>query len=64
MFLTKWQMERLTTARLLAYKDKLMKYHETPNWEDVSYISKSHPLWKEAYKNIKEVLATREHVEK
>jgi hypothetical protein len=49
VFLTKFQMERLTTARLLAYKNKL--------------ITKSHPSWQEAYKNIKEVLTTREHVE-
>ena len=63
MFLTKFEMERLTTPRLLAYKAKLMKYRESPNWDDVSYITKSHPAWQEAYKNVKEVLATREHVE-
>ncbi len=62
LYLSKEQMEKLTTKRLLAYKAKLMKTNEQPN-EDGTGISKEHPLWKEAYKNIKEVLATREHVE-
>lgn len=76
MFLNKVQMEKLNTKRLLAYKSKLMTYPESGcenplcdcHCDDVDCypdtMSKMRPEWKEAYKNIKEVLATREHVEK
>ena len=63
-FLSKDQMEKLTTKRLLAYKTKLMKYHETPEWDDPDSISKSSNSWKEAYANLKSILATRENLKK
>lgn len=62
MFLTKDQMLKLTTKRLLAYKNKLMKYHETDNYDPTGKITKSSPEWQEAYNNLKDILATREHV--
>lgn len=48
LFLTKEQMEKLTTKRLLAYKKSLMKYPEGPNWEEhnVFRMNKQHPEWK------------------
>lgn len=68
------QLNKLTTQRLLAYKNKLMKVHETgqghndycPNFETCygeCGWSKAHPDWKQALKDVKQVLATREHVE-
>lgn len=62
--LTRDQLEKLNTKRLLAYKDKLMKVVEGPNW-DGEYnecFSKQSPEWKELYAMVKELLATREHV--
>lgn len=65
-FLTKEQMQKLNTKRLLAYKDKLMKFPEGPNWDLECHdrMNKSKPEWKEAHANIKEVLASREHVKR
>ena len=65
MFLTKEQLEKLTTKRLLAYKNKLMKYPETKNWDDPNgRMSKEHQVWKNAYQDLKDVLSTRENIEK
>ena len=62
--LTKEQMEKLTTKRLLAYKNAVMRVPEGPNWDDPkAQINKTSPEWQELYANLKEVLATREHVE-
>ena len=67
-FLTKEQMKRLNTRRLLAYKDKLMCYRSPSDdwcmWERSNDITKASPEWQEAYDNIKSILAKREHVEK
>jgi hypothetical protein len=65
-FLTKEQMQKLNTKRLLAYKDKLMKYPEGPSWDEnnVDRMNKSKAEWKKAHANIKEVLAGREHVKR
>jgi hypothetical protein len=62
--LSKEQMEKLTTKRLLAYKTKLMSYHETPDWDDPNSICKASNVWKETYANLKAVLATRENITK
>jgi hypothetical protein len=64
VFLSKEQMSKLTTQRLLAYKKKLYKYPEGPNWDTDDNMNKSRPEWKAAYKNIKEILSAREHIEK
>lgn len=63
-FLSKDQMKKLTTKRLLAYKTKLMSYHETPDWDDPDSVCKTSNSWKEAYANLKSVLATRENLKK
>ena len=64
-FLSIEQMKKLTTKRLLAYKNKLMSYHETPDLGgDINSTSKSSDSWKEAYPNIKTVLATKENLKK
>ena len=61
--LTKEQMLKLTTKRLLAYKNKLMKYHSTQDY-DSNEICKSSPGWIETYNNLKEILSIREHIER
>jgi len=72
-FLTKQELVKLNTKRLLAYKNKLMKFPETMDEYvsvDLNYdpgdkdVSKSHPLWQEVYAVLKEILATREHIVK
>lgn len=63
-FLTKEQMEKLSTRRLLAYKDKMMEYHDTPNWDGDAGLNKTSTSWIEAYENIKSVLSTRENIER
>lgn len=67
--LTKEQMEKLTTKRLLAY---LKSWREAPEHEDheksmyggQSQICKEDQFWKDHFEEIKSVLATREHVER
>lgn len=69
-FLTKPELERLPTKRLLAYRDSLYAYHEGPSHEITLYgmpdlgreLHKQSPEWREAITKVKEVLATREHV--
>lgn len=62
--LSKDQMERLTTKRLLAYRDSLLTWHETCHYDDDYDESKckAGQLWKATYATVKEVLAKREHV--
>ena len=62
-FLSREQLEKLTTKRLLAYKNKLMDFPEEPSW-DSSRMNKSEPEWKQVYSELKEILASREHIEK
>lgn len=63
--LTKQQLEKLTTPRLLAYKNKLMQVPETCNWdqEKTSRLNKESVVWQQTYATVKEILATREHAE-
>ncbi len=65
-FLSKEDLEKLTTKRLLAYKNSLMKVPEEPNWDESANqrISKISPEWKKQYHLVKSVLATRENVQK
>lgn len=51
--LNKIELEKLTTKRLLAYKKQLMKT-----------LDKSSLVYQEILKNLKDILATREHIEK
>lgn len=67
-FLTSEEMEKLTTKRLLAYRNKLYKVPEGPSHEETIYggidtqMHKCRPEWKEAVARVKVVLATRENV--
>jgi hypothetical protein len=68
--LTKHQMGKLTTPRLLAYRDRLLSVHEGPD-DSVRYegaadetLHKQRPEWKATYAECKRILAFRGHVEK
>ncbi len=68
MFLSKEELEKLNTKRLLAYKKMLLEYPEhggDPNdsW-GCNRIGKSSYSWKSTYEEVRAILATREHVEK
>ncbi len=65
-FLNRNELEKLTTQRLLAYKNKLMKVPESPSWDesDDNVVNKTSSVWIEVYEDVKAILATREHVEK
>lgn len=66
--LTIEQMEKLTTRRLLAYKNSLYRVPEGPNHDETMYggidysMHKQRPEWKAALAHAKAVLATREHL--
>jgi len=63
--LTHEQLESLTTPRLLAYKNSLLKCNEGPHWdEDGPGWDKQCPEWQEHYKLVKEILANRPHIDK
>ena len=68
-FLSKEELSRLNTKRLLAYKRKFMQFRDF-TLDQLGYdpdgkeMSKSHPWWQETYGYLKEILSTREHVEK
>lgn len=63
--LTKEQLEKLTTKRLLAYKAALMVVPEKPNWdEEEELLNKTSPEWKATYAMVKGILSEREHVER
>lgn len=64
-FLTEEHLEKLTTKRLIAYKNKLMAYPEGPSWEEgnVKRLNKSDDIWKDQYSLVKKILSTRENVE-
>lgn len=64
--LTKEQLEKLPTKRLLAYKKSLMACQNTPHEDDWgnprNYVTKADPQWLDAYNTLKTILNTREHV--
>ena len=64
--LTREQLESLTTPRLLAYRNSLLRVPEDEDWDDPSPRKwhKQHPEWKTHYALVKEILATRPHEEK
>lgn len=65
-------MEKLTTKRLLAYKNALMKrmprfLKKEWNFGETTLereYSEYYFEWLETYKNLKEILATRQHIER
>lgn len=62
--LSKEQLEKLTTKRLLAYKTSLLMVYESPDFDNPNSLSKESQEWKDCYKITKDILATREHIEK
>jgi hypothetical protein len=68
--LTREQMEALTTERLLAYKNRLYKVPEGPSYDEwepggTHYgVHKECPEWQQTLATAKEILSTREHVER
>lgn len=69
--LKKEHMEKLNTKRLLAYKNALLKVPERSDWDWVSErnnvpsrLNKTSPEWIETMQILKEILKTREHVER
>jgi len=70
-YLTKEQMQKLSTKRLLNYKRKYLSYNHYmycslcsgPCEETMVRNAKEISEWEIAHKNLKEVLATREHIE-
>jgi len=66
LYLTETQLKRLSTLRLYTYKKKLMKAVETPDWGDDGNetFNKSNPEWQKTYQFVKEILNTRENIER
>lgn len=65
--LTHEQMSALTTKRLLAYKNSLMRVPEKAvhiMYDTTQRICKDNPKWIKTYGECKAILATREHVDK
>ncbi len=64
------QLERLTTKRLLAYRNKLLQTTETGDWIDypnscVKQLGgKQSTAWQAEYQIVKDILASREHIDK
>lgn len=71
------EMEKLPTKRLLAYKSRLLRVsdgkcycgdwgcnHEREQLLKIGAFIKSSPQWQELYNNVKEVLSTREHIQR
>lgn len=56
-------LHKLTTRRLLKYRDALLQCYDTLT-EDVTHpeIIKSSDEWKQHYMLVKSILATREHI--
>ena len=65
-------LKKLTTKRLLAYKETLYRAREYPSWELTIYggdnankeITKDQPEWQAAMGMVKAILSKREHVSK
>jgi hypothetical protein len=75
--LTREQLEKLPTKRLLAYKSRLLRVsdgncscgcegcdHEINQLLEDGVLIKSSPIWQQTYAAVKEILSTREHVER
>ena len=69
--LTKESLESMSTRALLGRLQRLRECEDSPDCSDLSpteisasagILFKSDPLWTSAYEQVKEVLATREHV--
>lgn len=67
-------LARLTTKRLLSYRNSLYRAPEGPSRDNVEvpyrsadgnwhHLHKGHPAWRQALTTVKAELARREHVE-
>jgi len=64
--LTESQLCRLSTQRLLAYRNKLLQYPDsisTYHYVDGYFNWKKSPEWIETYALVKKILAERPHLE-
>lgn len=59
---TREELQKMNTKRLLSYKTKLLKVHETPDWDNPGGYSKQSKEWIEEYALVKELLNTRENI--
>ena len=70
--LSREQLEQLNTKRLLAYRNRLYKAKEGMAYDDYGspptnqrlYVNKQDPEWQSAMATVKEILDSREHVER
>jgi hypothetical protein len=61
--LSRHDLEKLPTKRILAYKNSIMKARESKSEDgSIKEITKSSLEWQTAYRDVKEILAQREHV--
>lgn len=68
--LTEAQLRALTTPRLLAYQQKMMRVHETESWDDHNKAypphgpirNKDDPRWGELRALVRSILNERENV--
>ncbi len=65
--LTEEDLHKLTTRRLLKYRDSLLACHETEDDNSLWFprrkkVVKSSDEWREHYALVKSILATREHI--
>lgn len=63
-FLSSEQLSKLTTPRLMAYKNALWKTQCHVNQENYTAPTSLELAWDNAYANVVAELGTREHVEK
>lgn len=61
VLLNEEQMEKLSTPRLLAYRNRLLTVPEGPNWEESDYSrqNKQNPKWQECYSQCIAILSRR-----
>jgi len=62
--LTKEALNKLTTPRLLKYKNSLLECPDDINWNGCQRFTKASDCWRQHYALVKSILATREHVER
>ncbi len=62
--MTKQTLNKLTTSRLLKYKNSLLECPDDVNWDGCQRLSKASDYWHQHYALVKSILATREHVER
>lgn len=64
--LSRFEMERLTTPRLIAYRNSLLRCREGHHWDGDGdgIIAKEDDVWKRCYEVCLDILRKREHVKK